>query len=134
MGNVTYTATESLLPFRSAGQLVSFEIDFQESRRSRAVEKTVQRSEGGSMEVLKHRADVSWDVTFEPVNGAKLDQLREFLDSTEGGEAFLMDPYGTSSAPVTVKRIDEGYSEEPFMRNGSERTDYFVVNIRVLKV
>jgi hypothetical protein len=134
MGNVVYSATESLLPFRSAGQVVSFEIDFQEAKRSRSVEKTVQRSEGGSMEVLKHRAEGTWSITFEPVNGVKLDQLREFLDSTEGGEAFTMDAYGTSSAPRQVKRLDDGYSEEPFMRNGSEHTDYFVISIQVIEV
>jgi hypothetical protein len=94
----------------------------------------VQRSEGGATEVLKHRADTTWEMTFEPVNGFKLDQLREFLASTEGGEAFTMDAYGTSSAPRQVKRLDDGYSEDPFMRNGSEHTDYFVVSIRVLKV
>lgn len=134
MGSITYTAMESLLPYRTAGQVVSFEIDFQEARRSRAVEKTVQRSEGGSMEVLKHRADVTWDITFEPVNGVKRLQLHECLDSTEDGDVFSIDPYGNSSAPIQVRRIDEGYSEEPFMRNGSEPTDYFVISIRVLQV
>lgn len=134
MGSVVYTATESLLPFRSAGQVVAFDIDFQDARRSRSVEKTVQRSEGGAMEVLKHRAEVQWTITFEPVNGAKLAQLREFLDSTEAGESFLMDPYGTASAPVTVKRIDDGYSEDPFMRNGSALTDYFVASITAVEV
>jgi hypothetical protein len=134
MGSVVYTATESLLPIRSAGEIVAFEIGFQDARRSRSVEKTVQRSEGGAMEVLKHRAEVTWEITFEPVNGTRLKQLREFLDSTEAGEAFLMDPYGTASAPIQVKRIDEGYSEEPFMRNGSESTDYFFATIRVVEV
>jgi hypothetical protein len=134
MGSVVYTATESLLPARSAGQTVAFEIGFQEARRARSVEKTVQRSEGGAMEVLKHRAEVTWDITFEPVSGTKLAQLREFLDSTEAGEAFLMDAYGNASAPIQVKRIDEGYSEEPFMRNGSSSTDLFVVNVQVIEV
>jgi hypothetical protein len=134
MGSVVYTATESLLPNRLAGQTVAFEIGFQDARRSRSVEKTVQRSEGGAMEVLKHRAEVTWDITFEPVNGTTLDQLREFLDSTEAGESFLMDPYGTASTPTQVKRVDDGYSEEPFIRNGSASTDYFFASIRVVEV
>lgn len=126
MGSVTYSDID--------GDYVHLEIDFQDARRSRTVEKTVQRSEGGAMEVLKHRADTTWTVTFEPVNGTRLQQLRQFLDATEGGEPFSMDPYGTASAPLPVRRVDDGYSEDPFMRNGSRQTDYFVVSIQVIEV
>jgi hypothetical protein len=134
MGNVTYVATDSLFPPHFAGQTISFDIDFQEARQSRAIEKSVQRSQGGSVEVLKNRTDVTWEITFEPVNGSKLRHLREFIASTEGGEQFTIDPYGTASAPIAVKRVDDGTNEEPFMRNGSDATDYFVVSITVLEV
>src|SRR5690606_19493240 len=113
---------------------VTMDIDFQEARRSVVTEKTAQTSEGGNMEVLKHRSEVTWDLTFEPVSGSKLDQLREFLDSTEGGEQFTIDPYGTASQPLAVKRIDNGYSEEPFMRQGRQDRDFFVVSIQVKQV
>lgn len=134
MGSVTYTATESLLANHSGGETVTLEIGVQDAVRSRSVEKTAQRSEGGSMEVLKHRADVTWDVTFEPVSGYMVSQLREFLDSTEGGEIFSIDFYGTSSAPKSVKRMDSGYGEEPFMRIGTEDGDMFVMRIQVLEL
>lgn len=134
MGSVRYTATESLLAHRSSGTSVEMEIDFQEARRSRKTEKTVHKSEGGAMEVLKHRSEVTWDLTFEPVSGARLEQLREFLDSTEGGELFTIDAYGTAAAPKIVKRIDDGYAEEPFMRIGSEDGDLFEVKITVIEI
>lgn len=134
MGSVTYIATESLLPHREAGDTVTMDIGFQDARRSRATEKNVQVSMGGAMEVLKHRSQSSWSLTFEPVAGAQLEQLREFLDSTEGGESFTVDPYGTSSAPKRVKRTDSGYSEEPFIRMGYEDRDYFVVRIEVVEL
>jgi hypothetical protein len=46
----------------------------------------------------------------------------------------MMDPYGTASTPTQVKRVDDGYSEEPFIRNGSASTDYFFASIRVVEV
>ena len=133
MGSLVFTATDDLLPSHPAGTLVALDIDFQEARKSRSVEKTVQRSQGGAMEVLKHRTDVLWDITFEPVSGFRLRQMREFIASTEGGESFSMDPYG-GSAPLQVKRIDGGSSEEPFMRIGAEAGDYFTFSIQVLQL
>jgi hypothetical protein len=134
MGSVTFNATESRLPHHVYGDLVTLDIDFQEALRGRKVEKSVKRAMGGAMEVIKHRSDVIWDLTFEPVSGRRLLELREFLDSTEAGEAFTIDAYGTSSAPKSVKRLDEGYDEEPFMRTGSEDGDMFVVRIQVVEL
>jgi hypothetical protein len=82
--------------------------------------------------VLKHRADVTYQITFEPVYGHRLLQLREFLDSTEGGEPFTMDLYGNSSRQISVKRIDDGYDESPFIRRGAEDLDMFTATIQVL--
>lgn len=132
MGSFTYTATDSLLPGRSYGTVVTLEIDVQEARRARKVEKDMPRSMGGAMEVLKHRADVSYSVTFEPVSGHRLLELREFLDSTEGGEQFSVDLYGDSAVQLPAKRLDEGYNENPFMRRGSEDTDMFDASIEIL--
>jgi hypothetical protein len=58
-----------------------------------------------------------------------LDQLLEFLDSTESGESFDMRLYGTEAAFTTVKRSDDGYTLQEFMRVGSERNDWFQISI-----
>lgn len=134
MANFVYEATEELIGGRSVGQIVLLDIGVQEAVRSRSVDKSVQRSQGGAMEVLWHRADVTWSVTLEPVAGASLDVVREFMASTEAGEAFTMDLYGTTSRPKAVKRIDEGYTESPFMRVGSELRDLFVVGFQVIEL
>lgn len=134
MANFVYEATEELVGGRSVGEIVVLDIGVTELERSRAVEKSVQRSQGGAMEVLWHRADVTWSVTLEPVSGATLDVVREFLASTEAGEAFTMDLYGTASRPKAVKRIDDGYTESPFMRVGSELRDLFVVSFQVIEL
>jgi hypothetical protein len=134
MANFVYSATSELIGGRSVGDTVMLDIAVQEAQRSRSVEKSVQRSQGGAMEVLWHRADVTWSVTLEPVAGATLDLVREFMASTEAGEAFTMDLYGSSSAPKSVKRIDDGYTETPFMRVGAESRDWFVVNFQVIEL
>lgn len=134
MGNFVYTATEEVVGWHQTGEQVLLDIGVQDATRSRSVEKSVQRSAGGAIEVLKHRADVTWSVTLEPVSGSRLAEVREFLASTEGGEPFSMDLYGTSAAPKVVKRIDEGYTEDVFMRVGSESGDFFTVTFEVTEL
>lgn len=132
MGAFTYSAIESLLPNRVLGESVTLEIDTQDTTRSRKPEKDVQVSLGGAMEVIKHRADVTWSIVFEPVSGGKLLLVREFLDSTEGGEPFSMDLDGQ---PTVVKRVDEGYTEQPYLRVGSSSTDWFTISpIQVIEL
>lgn len=133
MAIFVYSATNDLIGGRSVGDVVLLDLGVQEALRSRSVEKSVQRSQGGAMEVLWHRADVTWTVTLEPVSGTQLDIVREFMASTEGGESFTMDLYGTSSRPKTVKRIDDGYSEQPFIRVGTVQRDWFVIQFQVLE-
>lgn len=101
---------------------------------SRRVDKTDVRAVSGATETLYNRADREWTLTFEPVNGDRLNQLLEFLDSTESGEPFDMRLYGTESSYTTVKRIDEGYDQQPFMPVGSERGDWWQFTISVRAV
>lgn len=134
MGTFVYTATEDLIGGRQVGEVVVLDVGVQEARRSRKTEKSVQRSDGGAIEVLKHRSDVTWSITLEPVSGHQLSVVREFLSSTEGGERFTMDIYGSASAPKSVKRLDDGYDEEPFIRQGAEDLDFFVVSFQVIQL
>jgi len=134
MGTFVYTATDELTAGHDVGDTVVLDIGVQDSRRTRAIEKNVQRSMGGAMEVLKHRTDVTWSITLEPVSGQQLAQVLEMMASTEGGEQFTMDLYGDSSTPITVKRIDEGHTEESFMRRGAESLDMFAVSFEVIEI
>lgn len=134
MGTFVYTATDDLTGGHEVGDNVVLDVGVTTRVRSRKAEKSVQRSMGGAMEVLKHRSEVSWSVTLEPVWGDQLALVREFLASTEGGEQFTMDLYGNSSAPKAVKRIDEGYDEQPFMERGAESLDAFTVSFQVIEV
>lgn len=134
MGAFVYTATDDLAGGHDLGDVVVLDIAITDCTRSRKVEKSAQRSAGGAMEVLKHRSEVTWSVTLEPAWGDQLALVREFLASTEGGELFTMDLYGDSSAPKAVKRLDEGYDEQIFMRRGAESLDAFTVSFQVIEV
>lgn len=134
MADFRYTAKRSLLADHIVNLQYMIEIGVTSEQRSRRVEKTDVRAKGGATETLYHRADREWLITFEPVNGDRLNALIEFLDSTESGESFEMRLYGTEATFTTVKRIDEGYELQEFMRVGGERTDLFQVSISVRAV
>jgi hypothetical protein len=134
MADFRYIAKRSTQPHHIVDQQYTIEIGVSSEQRSRRVDKTEVRARGGATETLYHKADREWSITFQPVKGDELDQLLEFLDSTESGEPFEMRLYGTESSFVTVKRTDEGYDLQEFMRVGSERGDWFQTSINVRAV
>lgn len=134
MADFIYTAKRSVLADHIIDQQYTLEIGVSNEQRSRSVDKTTVRARGGATETLYHKADREWTITFQPANGDLLDQLVEFLDSTESGEPFEMRLYGTEASFTTVKRIDEGYTLQEFMRVGSERGDWFTTQISVRAV
>lgn len=133
MSLIVYTALRSLTNNHVANRVYTIEIDATEALRSESVEKTSVRSLGGAMETNRNYADVEWQITFEPVAGARLSLLREFLKSTDSGEPFAMDIYGNSSSTRTLRRTDSGHSETPYMRIGSESRDFFTASITAIE-
>jgi hypothetical protein len=131
-----YTCKRSALPDHIIDQQYMIEIGTTAGAgpASRVVDKTEVRARGGATETLYHKADREWTLTFEPVNGDKLNQLIEFLDSTESGEPFDMRLYGTEASFIAVKRSDEGYDPQLFMPVGSERGDWWQITISVRAV
>lgn len=134
MADFRYTCKRSNLPDHIIDQSYVLDIGVSNEQRSRSVDKTTVRAKGGATETLYHKADREWSITFQPVNGDLMNQLIEFLDSTESGEPFEMRLYGTEAAFTTVKRTDDGYSFQEFMRVGSERGDWFQTSITVRAV
>lgn len=134
MGNLTYTASRSLVPGHAAGDQFTLEIGITEATRTRNVDKVTLKSKGGAIETLRYAGSSEWQVTFQPVYGFDLDLLREALDSVEGGESFTLDLYGSAATPLNVKRTDAAYTEQPFMRRGGIRLDVFQVSVSVVEV
>lgn len=131
MSTFIYTAKRSLLQGHIADVQYEIEIGAVTAPKRRSVDKTTVRARGGATETLYYHADREWSITFEPVRGSKLDELIEFLDSTESGESFQMWIYGTESSPTTVLRSDDGYDLQEFMMLGAERSDWFQASIAV---
>ncbi len=131
MASFLYTARRGLIAGHIADQQYAFDIDLSAWKPSRNVERTDVRAKGGATESLYHRADDEYGITFAPASGALLDELLEFLKSTESGEVFQMQVYGTESRFIEVTRVDTGHELIPFIEVGSERGDYFQTSITV---
>lgn len=131
---ILYTATRSLVVSHVLNTQYMLEIDCTEDVRSRDVDKTIIRSKGGAMEALYYKADRQHVITFAPVRGTDLDLLIEMLDSTEGGETFQAQIYGTESALTSLRRTDSGYTLSPFMRVGATDKDWYQVTITAIEV
>jgi hypothetical protein len=131
-----YTAKRSTLPDHIVDQQYMIEIGTTNGAgpARRPIDKTEVRAKGGATETLYHKKDREWTLTFEPVNGDRMDQLLEFMDSVESGEAFEMRLYGTEASFTTVKRFDEGYEPQQFIARGGERTDMWTFSISVRAV
>lgn len=134
MAHFRYTCKRSALQNHIIDQQYELEIGATSAPKSRIVERTDVRAAGGATESLYHRADREWSVTLQPVNGDRMDELTEFLESTESGEAFEMRIYGTESSFTTVKRTDKGHQWQEFLMVGSERDDWFQTSISVRAV
>lgn len=136
MAEFRYTCKRSNLPDHIVNQQYMIEIGTTAGAgpASRRVDKTEVRAKGGATETLYHKADREWTLTFEPVNGGRMDQLIEFMDSVESEESFEMRLYGTESTFTTVKRIDEAYEPQLFIAQGGERTDMWTFSISVRAV
>jgi hypothetical protein len=131
---IIYTAKRSMVSWHSLNTQYVLEIDCTEDARERQVEKTSVRSKGGAMEVLYHRSDRQHVITFAPVRGTDLDLLIEMLDSTEAGETFQAQIYGTEAGLLNLRRTDTSYTLSPFMRVGATDKDWYQATITAIEV
>jgi len=136
MGTIVYRAKRSLASGHFVDEEYVLEIGVIDEGTTRAVsvEKDMVKSLGGAIETLRHRNEATWTVTLEPKQGKDLELLREFLDSTDGGEVFSIDLYGQYAQGASVKRVDSQYVEMPFIRVGEFARDYFQVQIQIIEL
>jgi hypothetical protein len=134
MSFVRYTAERSLIPASPTRQGQS--LDFQLRLRGLTAGRDVIRKESvalsGDQETIRFRGNKRWEaVTAHVLRGTtEFIQMREFLDSVEGGETFELDPYGTvGDSPADlrdVKLTSKGYTETRTVQRGAGGgTDYF---------
>jgi hypothetical protein len=99
---------------RGLNQLYAIDIEFGKADRRADVRRRRNVAVGGAVETVLQRRDVLWSLTTDFIAEAGLAQWREFLASVEGGESFVVDPYGTAAAPDTplvVSLESDSYQE-----------------------
>lgn len=129
MANVTYTALRNISSGHVSG--TEYPLDFTASRLQRSV-RTNNRtptSLDGSTEVIRYASKVTWDVVVNELEEADMPQWREFLESTDGGETFDFDAYGTDFVPdnVLLCELDTNRYTESRIRT----TGYYNLRFRV---
>lgn len=131
MGAVRYISMRSTV--HADGAVVALEVDLQDAVRFREVRKDVHRASNGDPETLYHGADTRWELEFEPAAGDAYALLQEFLRSTSSGEVFDVWIYGTEAKPISVRRMDSGYTPTLLIPTGVKRIEPYVCRITVIE-
>lgn len=133
MSAVTYTATRGLIAGHTVDLEYSLDLLTVDLDERRVVGREQQRSLSDKTETLWYFGVDEWSVRVVAQGEAALLALKEFLKSTEGGEIFEFDAYGsvsTPDAPVNVRRESPEYGLERITNNGTP-DDAFEVTFTV---
>ena len=125
MATFEYTAKRTFALGHVVNSLYTIDLDIQSATPAYVDVKSIERSPGGGIEISFERQDVIWTIKFAPVGGYELELMREFLDSTESGELFRVWIWPEDAFPLALKRLEDGHTEDAFMRRGSESADLF---------
>jgi hypothetical protein len=148
---VGFTALRELTGMHDSGDVVSLSFSTTNLTAGRVVSRTEQKAIGGARETLRHNALRTWSVTTEPLQGATLDALLEFLASVDGGEEFNFEAWRQETGPsldldfitprlrvaesVTVTLETEQTSLEEIIRQGTGGADdWYAVSFSVKEV
>jgi len=86
----------------TVGTEVTLDFYVDQLDRQRNVERPRRVSLGGRVESILHRSESFISARFQPVLEEDFGPYRQFLDSVEGGEEFVFDPYGVGASPVEL--------------------------------
>ena len=127
MSFVRYTAARSLI--QASPTRLGQEFDFQLRLRTMTQGRDVVRKESialsGDQETVRFRGAKRWQATTAHVarGTTEFSQMREFLDSVEGGETFEFDPYGiVGDSPADLRNVkitSKGYNETRSVQRGA---------------
>lgn len=115
MAAITYTARRSLIAGHVAGESYSFDQPLSAATPSAQSDRSRHVAMDGTTETVFNRVESRWQITTTILDSDGLRQMREFLDSALGGEAFTLDVYGTQAAPDSPTNVlleSDSYSVE----------------------
>lgn len=151
MLRIRFTAARSLTGAHVAGDEVELLVSAEAVPMRRKVSRSVQESMSGKRETILLHGRRAWSVTVPLTSPQIGDQVREFLDSCEGGEAFLFEPYYVAAGASLdldfvsqrfrvaevlsgAKLESEGYDESVLGQVGTGGADdYYAVNFTVIE-
>lgn len=111
MIKVEFTAKRNLTGTHAVGDSVELTFSAQEGLTpTRTTSRSVQTALSGARETIYNSAVWKFDVQTEPVSGATLETLLEFLMSVESGEEFLFYPWevpGGNPSPLPSRWVDD---------------------------
>lgn len=150
MIRIRFTASRSLTGNHIAGDEVELLVSAEAMPTRRKVSRDVKESMSGKRETTHHYGRRAWSFTIPLTSPQMADQVKEWLDSCEGGEAFLFEPrYVSAEASldldfvaqrfrvaeiVSAKLESEGYDEAVLGQVGTGGADdYYAVNATVFE-
>lgn len=151
MLRIRFTAARSLTGDHVAGDEVELVVAAEAVPTRRKVSRNVQESMSGKRETTHLYGRRAWSVSVPLFTPQIKEQLREFLDSCEGGEAFLFEPYYVATEAsldldFVAKRFrvaeivsgakleSEGYDEGVLGQVGTGGADdYYSINFTVIE-
>jgi hypothetical protein len=147
MITVEFTAKRNLTGAHAVGDSVTLSFSAQEPfTPTRNVSRTVQTSLSGARETIYNNGLWSFDVTTEPVSGATLETLLEFLQSVEDGETFDFSPWEMPGGnpdplpsrwvgqPLNCQLDSDSFSLQPIANQGTGGSeDWYVASFTVIE-
>lgn len=129
MAWVEYIARRRLAPGHFAGSQYILPLTLTACDLMRRVDRREKRSLSGRSESLYYYGKEEFRVQLAAIRLDRADLVLEFLHSTEDGQPFTFDPYGSPSRPVAemfVVRSDEAHSANRVLMLGQGGHDDYV--------
>lgn len=146
-----FDAARSLTGAHSVGDDVVLTVSAEAVPLRKRVSRSVEESMSGKRETIHQFGRRTWSVTVPLTSPQIAEQLREFLDSCEGGESFLFEPYYVADGAsldmdfvsqrfrvaefISAKLESEGFDEQVLGQVGTGGgDDYYSVSFTVIEI
>jgi len=150
MLRIRFTAARSLTGAHIAGDLIDLQCSAEAVPVRRQVSRSVQKTMSGRRETIYLDGRRAWSVSIPLTSPQLTEQVREWLESCESGEAFLFEPYAAEAGAsldldfvaqrfrvaeaLNAKLDSEGYEEQVLGQVGTGGADdYYQVNVTVVE-
>jgi len=113
MAAINYEALRSLISGHVVNTNYDIDVVLELADRSVKPKSKVHVSVGGQQETVIQRIDKFHQMTIGSITNENIDLIREFADSVQGGEVFVLDVMGSVAVPNNPMTViaSPGYTE-----------------------